>query len=250
MSPKRSALWPVHTTLIGFSGGQILPEGMISLPLTAKNSPHRATVMIDFLIVDQLSVYNAILGWPSLCLLEAVVSTYHLFMKFSTGSGVRVIKGDQQDARCCYMTVVKTPAKITTIESLDLRTETYERGQPVEDLIPITLVEIDETKTVRIGSSLQSPLKDKLVSLLRRYADVFAWSHEDMPRIDPSVMTHRLNINLTYRPIQQKRQPLGLERYAIIEEEVSKLLKVKFIEEIYYPKWVANVILVKKANGK
>ena len=33
-------------------------------------------------------------------------------------------------------------------------------------------------------------------------------------------------------------------------EEVNKLLVVGFICEVYYPDWLANVILVKKSNGK
>ncbi|XP_059623044.1 uncharacterized protein LOC132266209 [Cornus florida] len=35
-----------------------------------------------------------------------------------------------------------------------------------------------------------------------------------------------------------------------ISEEVEKLLKADFIQEVYYPDWLANVVLVKKANGK
>lgn len=35
-----------------------------------------------------------------------------------------------------------------------------------------------------------------------------------------------------------------------IDEEVEKLLKAWFIEELYYPDWLANVVLVKKSNGK
>ena len=33
-------------------------------------------------------------------------------------------------------------------------------------------------------------------------------------------------------------------------EEVTKLLTAGFIREVYYPDWLANVVLVKKANGK
>ena len=33
-------------------------------------------------------------------------------------------------------------------------------------------------------------------------------------------------------------------------DEVNKLLLAGFIREVYYPDWLANVILVKKANGK
>ena len=33
-------------------------------------------------------------------------------------------------------------------------------------------------------------------------------------------------------------------------DEVDKLLVAKFIQEVYYPEWLAKVIMVKKANGK
>ena len=33
-------------------------------------------------------------------------------------------------------------------------------------------------------------------------------------------------------------------------EEVHKLHEAKFIREVYYPGWLANVVMVKKANGK
>lgn len=33
-------------------------------------------------------------------------------------------------------------------------------------------------------------------------------------------------------------------------DEVNKLLEASFIREVYYPDWLANVVLVKKANGK
>ena len=33
-------------------------------------------------------------------------------------------------------------------------------------------------------------------------------------------------------------------------DEVDKLLATNFIREVYYPEWLANIIMVKKANGK
>ena len=33
-------------------------------------------------------------------------------------------------------------------------------------------------------------------------------------------------------------------------EEVEKLLEVGFIREVFYPDWLANVVMVKKNNGK
>ena len=33
-------------------------------------------------------------------------------------------------------------------------------------------------------------------------------------------------------------------------DEVNKLLAAKFIWKVHYPDWLANVVMVKKANGK
>ena len=40
------------------------------------------------------------------------------------------------------------------------------------------------------------------------------------------------------------------ERDQTIAEEVCKLQEASFIREVYYPDWLANVVMVKKANGK
>ncbi|KAL5569910.1 hypothetical protein UlMin_026485 [Ulmus minor] len=70
-----------------------------------------------------------------------------------------------------------------------------------------------------------------------------------MPGIDPSVTVHRLNIDPNFKPVKQKRRTFNAERYMAINTEVDKLLKADFIEEANYPDWIANVVLVKKANG-
>ena len=36
----------------------------------------------------------------------------------------------------------------------------------------------------------------------------------------------------------------------MINEEVEKLLTAKFIREVHYPEWLANVAMVKNPNGK
>ena len=40
------------------------------------------------------------------------------------------------------------------------------------------------------------------------------------------------------------------ERDNAIKDEVQKLMAAKFIREVYYPDWLANVVIVKKANDK
>ena len=71
-----------------------------------------------------------------------------------------------------------------------------------------------------------------------------------MPGIDPSVMVHRLNVSPAFLPIRQKKRVFAPERDRAIAEEVRKLQEVSFIREVYYPDWLANVVMVKKASGK
>ena len=71
-----------------------------------------------------------------------------------------------------------------------------------------------------------------------------------MPGIDPSVITHHLNVSLSYKPVCQKKRVFALERDNAIKEEVQKLITIEFIREVYYLDWVANVVMVKNANGK
>ncbi|MCI92145.1 gag-pol polyprotein, partial [Trifolium medium] len=48
------------------------------------------------------------------------------------------------------------------------------------------------------------------------------------------------------KPVSQRKRKVGEERRAAITNEVTKLKEAEFIEEIKYPTWLANVVMVKK----
>ncbi|RDX75239.1 hypothetical protein CR513_44905, partial [Mucuna pruriens] len=52
------------------------------------------------------------------------------------------------------------------------------------------------------------------------------------------------------RPVAQKKRRLGEEKRKATKEETNKLLTADFIKELQYPTWLANVIMVRKPNGK
>ena len=93
-------------------------------------------------------------------------------------------------------------------------------------------------------------IKKGLIRFPRKNIDMFAWSHEDIPGIDPSVITHRLNVHHSSKPVRQKKRVFAPKRDNAIKEEVQKFTLAKFIRKVYYPDWLANVVMVKKANGK
>ena len=123
-------------------------------------------------------------------------------------------------------------------------------AEPTEALEEIPLDEDDPEKSTRIRADLEGKIKKGLIRFLRKNIDVFAWSHEDMPGIEPSVITHRLNVHPSSKPVRQKKRIFAPERDNAIKEEVQKLMLAKFIWEVYYPDWLANIVMVRKANGK
>ena len=71
-----------------------------------------------------------------------------------------------------------------------------------------------------------------------------------MGGIDPTVISHRLNTSPSFKPVKEKRRSFEPERQKAINEEVGKLLQAGAIREVKYLEWLANVVLIKKENGK
>ena len=67
-----------------------------------------------------------------------------------------------------------------------------------------------------------------------------------MTGINPVHTSHRLNVIPSTRPVRQKVRRFHLDRHQVIQAEVDNLLKDKFIREIKYPEWLANVVVVPK----
>ena len=101
-----------------------------------------------------------------------------------------------------------------------------------------------------LGSNLRPDIRAELEQFLHEHRDVFAWSHEDMSGINPTVMCHQLCVNPKHKPVVQKRRAFNSERYEAINVEVKKMLAAGLIREVSYLEWLANVVLVKKANIK
>ena len=197
-------------------------------------------------MVDCSSSYNAIIGRPTLNSWKVVTSTYHLSVKFLTEHGVGQVQGDQLAARECYLPMLALDEQVQTMNIEEKRIVT----EPTEALENIPLDERNLERYTKVGADLEGKNKKDLVHFLKKNIDVFAWSHDDMPGIDPGVITHRLNICPSFEPVRQKKMVFAPERDNAIKEEVQKLMAVKFIQEVYYPDWLANVVMVKKANGK
>ena len=229
--------------LVSFSGDRVYPKGIITLNVSVGTHPRQLTRQLDFLLVDFPSSYNVIIGRPTLNRWKAATSTYCLKVKFPIDSGVGEVKGDQVLARECYQAV------LTAKENHAWVIEEKEANE-MEALETVTLDRDETDKTMRIGTTLSLEMRASLIQFLQQNLDVFAWSHEDMPGIPTEIIQHKLNMNPASKPVQQRRRVFAPERDQAVRDEVARLLSAGFIREVYYPDWLANVVLMKKANGK
>ena len=94
MGLKISDLKPSTNPIYSFTGDPVIPLARISLSMTLGEKPRQSCVMADFLVIDQPSSFNAVLGRPSLRELKAITGIYHLLMKFPMPHRVGEVKGD------------------------------------------------------------------------------------------------------------------------------------------------------------
>ncbi|KAL0408325.1 UNVERIFIED_CONTAM: hypothetical protein Sradi_1766900 [Sesamum radiatum] len=125
MGLENSKHSPVQTPLVGFGGSEVASMGTMDLPVSMGEEPRRRTAMVKFLIVDTPFAYNVILGRPGLNVFQAVVSTYHMKMKFPTKNGVGEVICDQKKARKCYNLSLKKGEE-------EMRTKKEKKKEPKE----------------------------------------------------------------------------------------------------------------------
>ena len=191
----RDQLRPVNSPLVGFRGMKVQFVGIVTLPMVVGAYPQQITKEVNFLVVDCSSSYNAIIGRPTLNSWKAITSTYYLSAKFLTEYGVGQTQGDQLATRECYLALLAMDGQIQTMSIEERRVV----AKPIEMLEDIPLDENDPEKYTRVGVSMEEKTKQDLIQFLKKSIDVFAWSYEDMSGIDPSVITHCLNVHPSFK---------------------------------------------------
>jgi hypothetical protein len=69
-----------------------------------------------------------------------------------------------------------------------------------------------------------------------------------MPGVPREVIEHQLAMCPQEHPVKQKIRRHALEKQDFIIQEVEKLKQAKLIHEVAHPTWIANLVVVPKAN--
>ena len=89
-----------------------------------------------------------------------------------------------------------------------------------------------------------------MLLFLIQNVDVFAWTPYEVPRVDPEFIVHKLNMDPSFPLKKQKPRRSAKEHIEVVKSEVQRLKEAGAIREIFFPKWLANTVVVKKKNGK
>ncbi|XP_076915109.1 uncharacterized protein LOC143574349 [Bidens hawaiensis] len=197
---------------MGFSGEVVEPLGSLTLPFTLRDEDKTRTVYLRFSVVRAPSKYNIILGRPGMRALRAVPSTVHGYMRFPTPNGVATVRSSTEIVAGIGKGVKKKKG-----------TEEWVLNGEYPD------------QTVRIGSQLSDRGRAGLKEVLLQNADVFAWWHEDMTGVPPSLVQHSLDEFHWMEPVRQKKMSLGPQKSKAVREETTKLMRAGIVREVKYP---------------
>lgn len=117
----------------------------------------------------------------------------------------------------------------TDFECLDPRLGAEaERLTPTRDLKEVQIGPYVH-QVANISTFLSVEKERELVYQLIKNADLFVWDPSNMPRMYTKVVSHRLSIYPSAKPVAQRKRKIEEGKMAAIDEEVVKLSDSKFI---------------------
>jgi hypothetical protein len=209
-------------------------------------------INLFFDIVDMEYPYNVIISRGTLNAFEAILHPAYLCMKIPSDQGPIAVHGSQEAARRVEgkWTDSKAIHNIDEAEAHQQYKHKRDKAASADQPKPMLLCEDIAEQKVLLGSQFSHEQEKTLLRFLFNNNDVFSWSANDLCGINRDVIEHSLNVDPAIRPSKQKLQKMSDDKAKGARNEVKRLLSAGVIREVTYPEWLANTVMVKKANGK
>jgi hypothetical protein len=214
--------------------------------------PQQRTEQVVFDIVDMEYPYNAIIGRGTLNAFEAILHPAYLCMWIPSEQGPIAVHGSQEASRRAKgsWTDSKAIHNIDGVEACQQYKYKREKAASADQPKPMLLCEDVAEQRVQLGSQLSDEKEKTLLKILFNNKDVFAWSANDLYGVNRDVLEHSLNVDPSFRPRKQRLQKMSEDKAEGARNKVKRLLSAGVIREVKYLEWLANTVMVKKANGK
>jgi hypothetical protein len=144
------------------------------------------------------------------------------------------------------------PGVTDALQSPILTRDTFSEGNMgnISTMIVIDIsIKEGVVENINLGANCTPEEVVSYTALFKEFRDVFAWSYEEMPGINPLIVVHEIKTYPGEKPVRQKLHPVHPKKIAVIKAEVEKLIKSGFIYHVPLIEWVSNLVPVAKKQG-
>ncbi|GKA74771.1 hypothetical protein Tco_0781073 [Tanacetum coccineum] len=175
---------------------------------------------------------------------EEIFSEFDEFMAMTADENSE-FKSDTEEPPFKKITI-NTDCKIKT--SLDEPPTDLEL-KPLPGNLEYVFLEEPSFLPVITSSKLSTQNKSKLVSVLKKHKEAFAWKTTNIPGIYSSFCKHKIQLLYEKKPVVQKQRRLNPNMQEVVKKEIFKLLDVGIIYLIADSPWVSPIHCVPKKGG-
>eukprot|EP00253_Pinus_taeda_P029302 PITA_29302 len=123
--------------------------------------------------------------------------------------------------------------------------------QPTEKCVEeVNVGTVANPKLVKLSKALPPKIKDKYISLMSSFANVFAWDYSDLKTYDTNIIQHTISIKPNQKPFRQNLRRLNPKLLPSIEKEINRLYKSGIIVPIRFSDWISNLGPVRKKTSE
>uniref|UniRef100_A0A2N9IAB2 Reverse transcriptase domain-containing protein n=1 Tax=Fagus sylvatica TaxID=28930 RepID=A0A2N9IAB2_FAGSY len=235
---------PVNKVLVdnGAIREPTLTKGIIPIQIKVGSKVNTAA----FFVVNTKSAYNALLGRDWIHSNWVVPSSLHqnVLMKQEnedqTNNGQECVNEQENEDQANNgqeTSVLKT-----------IKTDSNSENQ--DPLIEVNLGTKEEPRVTFMSGHLGPEEFARILKVLKKYKDCFAWSYTELPGLNRRLVEHRLPIKAGFEPYQQAPRRMAPDIILKVKEEIKRLVAANFIRPIRYVKWLSNIVPMMKKNGK
>jgi hypothetical protein len=242
-----------HTLFMASEGDRLWHLAKMTMSVTFGYVHNTRSEQVVFDIVDMEYPYNATIGRGTLNAFESILHTTYLCMKIPSEQEPIAVHGSQEAARRAegsWTADSKAIHNIDGAEACQQYKHKREKAALADQPKPMLLCEDIADQRVLLGSQLSDEQDKTLLRFLFNNKDVFAWTTNDLCGVNRDVIEHSLNVDPSFRPRKQRLRKMSEDKAEGARNEVKRLLSAGVIREVTYPEWLANTVMVKKANGK
>jgi hypothetical protein len=242
----------LYTLFVASEEGRLLHLIKSQCQLPSATSTTQVLNRLSLTLLTWSTPYNVIIGRGTLNAFEAILHPAYLCMKIPSEQGPIVVHGSQEAARRAEGNLIdsKSIHNIDGAEACQQYKYKREKAASVDQPKPMLLCEDIAEQRVLLGSQLSDDQEKTLLRFSFNNKDVFAWSANDLCGVNRNVIENSLNVDPSFRPRKQRLRKMSEDKAEGARNEVKRLLSAGVIREVKYLEWLANTVMVKKANGK